>query len=113
MSSAAANDQVISTLTTPATGAEARLRAQDDARHKIAKWLVLAYVSVIAINVGGPFILYVTNRHNSPMTIDDFKNLVLTLGTVTTGLAGILGFVMGYYFKSEADNKAVRKAKRP
>ncbi|MGX7678290.1 hypothetical protein ACSMXN_05275 [Jatrophihabitans sp. DSM 45814] len=88
---------------------EAQLLAHADARHSIAKWLVLAYLAVLAVNIGGPFILYVTTSHHAPMTVDDFKNLVLTLGTVTTGLTGILGFVMGYYFKSEADNKTTQK----
>ena len=67
---------------------------------------------MLAVNIGGPFILYVSTSHHAAITVDDFKNLVLTLGTVTTGLTGILGFVMGYYFKSEADNKTTPKIRK-
>jgi len=77
-----------------------RARAHDDARHWIARWLVRGYLAILAVNVLVPLLLYVIARPKG-ITIGDFKDLVLTLGTITGGLAGVLGFVMGYYFKSE------------
>jgi hypothetical protein len=103
----------ISTVTVPPSSfQELRALSQDDARHSIAKILVIAYIGMLTINVMGPLILFAVARPATALTVDDFKNLVLTLGTVTTGLSGILGFVMGYYFKAELDKGPTGKAKK-
>lgn len=62
--------------------------------------MVRGYLAIVAINVLVPLALFVLNRPHIVLTVNDFKDLVLTLGTITGGIAGVLGFVMGYYFKS-------------
>ncbi|HMQ37167.1 MAG TPA: hypothetical protein PKE46_05985 [Micropruina sp.] len=81
-----------------------------DARRTIAVILIVVYVLLVIANVSVPLGLYMTSRPTGPFTMADVKDLATTITSVLAGLVGILGFVVGYYFKS-ADDKAAEAAK--
>lgn len=85
---------------TPARTTPTDLAAQEaDARRSIAQYLVLAYVVLLAFSVVIPTAL-IWIPHVTTTSVTNSRELMLAMSGTLSGLVGILGFVMGYYFKS-------------
>lgn len=87
--------------TLPKVTRELRSPAQvkEDARWTIARRLVLAYVALLAFSIAVPMLLLWAPRVNNGFSVSDARDLMLAMSGTLSGLVGILGFVMGYYFK--------------
>ena len=80
---------------------------KEKARQRIAYIVVIAYVLLVAANIAIPTVLYMQYKPDyQSLNIDNVKDLMLAISSILSGLVGILGFVVGYYFKSiEQDKK--------
>lgn len=87
-----------------------RANDREDARKTIAYILVIVYVLLVVTNVALPVILFMTNRPAGPFLMSDVKDLSAAISSIVAGLVGILGFVVGYYFKSIDDIETGRKS---
>jgi hypothetical protein len=77
---------------------------QEDARSRIAFVLIALYVVLLLANIGVPVGLYLSSGGNKgPLTISDMKDMTLAISAALGSLVGILGVVVGFYFKSWAD----------
>jgi len=84
-----------------------------DARRTIAYILIVAYVLLVAATVSLPIYLYMSHRPSGPFTMGDLRDLTSAMTSVMAGLVGILGFVVGYYFKAvDEEGEAKRGPKR-
>ncbi len=70
-------------------------------RHRIALWFIFGYLALLTVTFAAPTIVFLLARPADPMTVADFKDLLQAYSGALTGLTGILGFVVGYYFKGE------------
>jgi hypothetical protein len=70
-------------------------------RHSIALWFIFGYLILLTVTFAVPTIVFLLARPATPVTVVDFKDLLQAYSGALTGLTGILGFVVGYYFKSE------------
>ena len=70
-------------------------------RHRIALWFIFGYLSLLTITFAVPTLVFLLARPAAPLTVVDFKDLLQAYSGALTGLTGILGFVVGYYFKGE------------
>ena len=74
---------------------------KERSRRVIAFIAVVAYVCLLFVNVLLPILLYWFNRSpDQVIEISDVKDLTLAISSALSGLVGILGFIMGYYFKA-------------
>ena len=75
-----------------------QFHAAESTRQRVTRWLVIGYLVVLSLSLT-PLIVFLIAHHEG-LTVAD----VTTLTAVTTGavssLTGLLGFVLGYYFKS-------------
>ena len=71
--------------------------------------LVGIYVAIVIANVAVPVGLFLTDRPPGPFTMTDLKDVSSAITSITAGLVGILGFVVGYYFKSVDDESATSR----
>jgi hypothetical protein len=78
-----------------------RTKRDADARVTIAKSLVVAYLVLLAAQVLAPFILTRSANALDSQVLDAIDTLTKPVAAAITSLTGILGFVLGYYFKSE------------
>jgi len=79
---------------------------QEYSRQIIAFTLVLAYVVLLGTNIFLPTWLYLQNKPAEVnLQMSDIKDLTLTISSALSGLVGILGFIMGYYFKTVEQEK--------
>lgn len=78
---------------------------REDARRRIAYWVVATYLFLLLVNIGLPIGLYMAFREPGAFTIGDVKDLTSLITGALASLVGILGFVVGYYFKSLEDKK--------
>lgn len=76
-------------------------RRKDETRSYLARVVVIGYLTLLAVNVIGPLVLVSTGK----VTVGDMKDTTLVISTALSGLIGVLGFVVGYYFKSEEDKE--------
>jgi len=83
-----------------------------DARKNIAYLLVGVYIVLLLGNVILPIVLYLTSAPRTAFSMVDLKDLSSAISGVLGGLVGILGFVVGYYFKSIDDAGIGSKVKR-
>lgn len=82
-----------------------RERAKEaDARRRIAFVLVGAYVVLLALTVLAP-IVSVKLVGSTNDDVAALKAASESVASILTGVAGVLGFVLGYYFKSEEEKK--------
>ena len=81
----------------------------EHSRRIIAYIVVVAYVVLLLINIGLPILLYYSKPSSQPVTTNDIKDLMLTISSSLSGLVGVLGFIMGYYFKSVEQEKKKEK----
>jgi hypothetical protein len=65
-------------------------------RRSLAWTVVIGYLILLAAIVGTAIVLLFISR-----PVNDVQQAVITLVGALSALAGILGFVVGYYFKSE------------
>lgn len=70
------------------------------ARHRIALWFIWAYLILLTVTLVVPTVLYLIPKP-SGTSITELKDLLQAFSGALTGLTGILGFVVGYYFKGE------------
>jgi len=80
----------------PREGARARPIPHSWTRHRLAWTVLFGYLILLAAVIGSAIILAFLSR-----PIGDVQQIVVTLGGALSALAGILGFVVGYYFKTE------------
>lgn len=99
MAGTASADTVFSEGHTPTFDERQRAR-EADARRRIAFVLVGAYVVLLALYVLAP-ILAVKLVGAGDEQVTALKSASESVGAVVTGVAGLLGFVLGYYFRSE------------
>jgi hypothetical protein len=85
---------------------------QEDARSRIAYVLIGIYVVLLLANIGIPLALYVSSRPRGALSITDFKDLTLAISAALGSLVGVLGVVIGFYFKSLGESAASRKLTR-
>jgi hypothetical protein len=74
-------------------------KMQEDLRREIAKPLVFAYLGLLALSILVPVAL-LWLPHVSVGEFTNARDLMLAMSGALSGLVGILGFVMGYYFKA-------------
>ncbi len=78
---------------------------RERSRQIIAYIVIAGYLILLLLNISIPFIFYWISRPTDPqkvvpLTVGDIKDLTLAISSAMSGLVGVLGFVMGYYFKS-------------
>jgi hypothetical protein len=78
---------------------------QQRARGWITPLVVGGYLALVLVNVGIPMAFVGANVRN--LETIDIQNLSTAVTTALSGLVGILGFVVGYYFKSVRDSDSV------
>lgn len=93
-----ASEQV-STLPQVTTQVRSPEVVKEDARWTIARRLVLAYVLLLTFSLAIPMALLWVPRANNGFSASDARDLMLAMSGTLSGLVGVLGFVMGYYFK--------------
>ena len=88
-------DTVTPSRTTPVSVAA----IEADARRSIAHRLVWAYIALLAFSIIIPMaLIWIPNITTNSIT--NARDMMLAMSGTLSGLVGILGFVMGYYFKS-------------
>jgi hypothetical protein len=65
-------------------------------RHRLAWTVLFGYLVLLAAIIGTAIALAFSSR-----PVSEVQQIVVTLGGTLSALAGILGFVVGYYFKTE------------
>lgn len=79
-----------------------RLASEEKSRERIAYAFVAGYLILLLFNVSIPVILYwISKPKDTPLSIDEVKDLTLAISSAISGLVGVLGFIMGYYFKAK------------
>lgn len=81
------------------------------ARTRIAYAVTAAYIAFVTMNFTIPFFLYARSDHSGPMGLSDVSSLMTAMGSALSGFLGLLGFVLGYYFKS--DDETADHSERP
>lgn len=78
------------------------VRREGDARRLIALRLVWAYLGLLLLSVIIPVILYlIVSRTSTVDAVATIKDLSAPLTAGVSSVTGVIGFVLGYYFKSE------------
>jgi hypothetical protein len=78
------------------------LRKQDnDARRSIALRLVWAYLGLLFLTISIPVLLYMSGPSPDSARLSAIKELSAPLTAGISSVTGVIGFVLGYYFKSE------------
>jgi len=88
-------------------------RRQEDARARIAYAFVGGYLILLLTNIMVPVVLFLTASTKHPFGASDMSNLTGQLSAAVSSLLGVLGVVLGYYFKATTDErrgKSLRKA---
>lgn len=79
---------------------EEQIKEQESgARQTIAHRLVRAYVILLGLSIVIPTALIWIPHAKDTFSLPDTRDLILAMSGALSGLVGILGFVMGYYFK--------------
>ena len=67
-------------------------------RRWISKGLIAAYLVLLVIVTVTPLVLYFM-RGPQTVTADEISDLATGVAAPLTGLVGLLGFVLGFYYK--------------
>lgn len=76
-------------------------RRDTDARVTIAKTLVVSYLILLGVQVVAPFLIVRFSPSPDEQLLNAIETLTRPVAAAITSLTGILGFVLGYYFKSQ------------
>lgn len=79
-----------------------RREREDSARKNIAYIVVAAYVFFLAVSVAPAIVYFV---RSDSVTLEEVKELSASLAVGVSSLSGVLGFVLGYYFKASEDKR--------
>lgn len=78
------------------------IKQESDARKTIAGRLVWAYMLLLLASVAIPVALYFTAQHvPDANAISAIKEVSAPAAAAVSSVTGVIGFVLGYYFKSE------------
>lgn len=95
------DEKTVSAFELPSlTPEQKRAQDQEDVRKIIARRLVFAYLVLLGLAIFVPIMLWIPGIHTAKFSIGDARDLMLATTGALSGLVGILGFVMGYYFKA-------------
>jgi Na+-transporting methylmalonyl-CoA/oxaloacetate decarboxylase beta subunit len=89
---------------TPAKRPTAEQRREGEARRKIAFILVWAFLALITLDIIAP-VVTVRMLGSATGEIDAVRTISEEIAPLITAVVGVLGFVLGYYFKSEEKDK--------
>src|SRR3954451_10240212 len=79
---------------------------EHDARRTIASRLVWAYLILVILGAAVPILLYFVGPSDVPTErLDAIRDISSRAVAGVSGLTGLLGFVLGYYFKTEESSK--------
>jgi hypothetical protein len=84
----------------PTKRTTAEQRREGEARRRIAFILVWSYLAIIALNIVAPVVI-VKVLGSSNSQIEAVRTISESIAPLITAVVGVLGFVLGYYFKSE------------
>jgi len=76
--------------------------AKEKTRSSLAWVVLVGYLALLAVNVGGPLVLLSISDINA----SGAKDLILAISGALSGLVGVLGFVVGYYFKLDLQDRS-------
>lgn len=79
----------------------AQAQKEGDARRSIASRLVWAYVALLFVTLLVPVTLYLAAPVPSSSQLSAIKDLATPLSAGLSSVTGVVGFVLGYYFKTE------------
>ncbi len=81
---------------------------EDDARHRIAFLVVRTYLVVLVFSVVTIAAYLLFTKGLDPAAVRDLTG---TMTAIVSGVTGVLGFVLGYYFKAveTADSSPPRR----
>lgn len=89
----------------PVRGPSAAERKREgEARRKIAFILVWAYLGMVTLAIIAPVVI-VKMIGSTTGEIDAVRTISDEIAPLITAVVGVLGFVLGYYFKSEEKDK--------
>lgn len=86
----------------PRLSSSKRAEREDKARMWIAAAFVAGYLVVLIISLA-PVVLFVLE--SDELALSDVKDLGGVMAAAVSSLTGLLGFVLGYYFKAAEDRK--------
>ena len=76
-------------------------KQESDARRSIALRLVWAYLGLLFFTISIPVLLYLSGPSPDSARLSAIKELSAPLTAGISSVTGVIGFVLGYYFKSE------------
>lgn len=76
-------------------------KKEGDARRTIASRLVWAYLTLLFLTLVVPVLLYVAAPTPAGSQLNAIKDLATPLTAGLSSVTGVVGFVLGYYFKTE------------
>ena len=86
---------------------------QEGTRQDIAHRLIFAYLILLAVTIAVPVVsLWMPHVGANGFSVTDARDLMLAMSGTLSGLVGIIGFVMGYYFKALDTTAATRMPRR-
>jgi hypothetical protein len=85
---------------------------QEDARRTIAFALISVYLVLLVANIAVPIVLYLNSHPKTSMSLADLKDMTLVMSAALANLVGILGFVVGFYFKAMEEKAPGVRSKR-
>lgn len=86
----------------PMLSKENRADREDRARTWIAYVFVGGYILVLICSLVP---VWVFLSQHSPLSMNDLKDVAGVIAAAVSSLTGLLGFVLGYYFKAAEDKR--------
>ncbi|BEP15655.1 hypothetical protein acdb102_39660 [Acidothermaceae bacterium B102] len=78
-------------------------------RHNVTVILLWGYLGLLAAVVVSPLVLLLTKDASA----DDAAKLAIALSSCLSGLAGVLGLTLAFYFKSDASRPIAAPSRKP
>ena len=91
------------TVRLPRFAQKSRIEREDRARTWIAYAFVGGYIVVLICSL---IPVWVFLSQHSPLSMNDLKDIAGVIAAAVSSLTGLLGFVLGYYFKSAEDERS-------
>ena len=76
----------------------------EHSRYRLAKYIIFGYMLLIIFSFSMPFVVY--KIIGFPQNVDPADKIVQVLNAYVgalTGLTGLVGFIIGYYFKEHSE----------